>query len=213
MINLLDQTLVIRGFVQDDFCSEYIKNFEKRKIKITYESSPNAVTGKIQTSSGKTLQINHNDVTYQDINKRIELALQSWINHLEEKKIFNIHVLKKHLLFPHSIRLIKYEKGLYIHPHTDWDHFTHASVTINLNSDYTGGEFVFFNGKEKIFLGRGDALVFPADPFWVHEVLPVTEGARYSINTFIRSVPTEKFHKLLYDVNQYQNSDNRYRII
>ena len=34
-------------------------------------------------------------------------------------------------------------------------------------------------------------MIWPADYFWVHEVTPITEGSRYSTNSFIRSIDSE----------------------
>ena len=75
------------------------------------------------------------------------------------------------------------------HNHTDHAPYIYGSCTFNLNEEYEGGEFAFFTGKKKIKLKRGDALIFPADHYWVHEVKPITKGVRYSTNCFLQSVP------------------------
>jgi predicted 2-oxoglutarate/Fe(II)-dependent dioxygenase YbiX len=90
---------------------------------------------------------------------------------------------------------MKYETGAEIHPHSDHAPGTYGSISFNLNDNYEGGEFKFFNGNYTIPLNKGDALIFPADYFWVHEVTKVTKGERYSINSFIRSHP-EIFKKI-----------------
>jgi len=211
-MKVTDQALIIKNFIPNTVCEQYIEHFEKNRIKIGYESSLNASNGVYETSSGKTLEIKKTDKYYKEINNSIEFLLQNWVKYLQDKESYNTYLLSGILLFPHKIRMIKYEKGLSIHPHTDWTHFTHASVTINLNSGYTGGDFVFFKGKEKIKLGQGDAIIFPADLFWVHEVTSVTDKARYSINTFIRSVPSEYFDKHIAEINKYQLHKDRYHI-
>ena len=38
---------------------------------------------------------------------------------------------------------------------------------------------------------KGDALIFPANHFFVHEVTEITEGRRYSVNSFLTSFPIE----------------------
>jgi predicted 2-oxoglutarate/Fe(II)-dependent dioxygenase YbiX len=86
-------------------------------------------------------------------------------------------------------RLLKYETGAQIHPHTDHDPYTYGSCTFNLNDNYSGGEFAWFRDRYRLKLGRGDGLIFPADFFWVHEVKPITEGVRYSTNSFLLSIP------------------------
>ena len=34
-------------------------------------------------------------------------------------------------------------------------------------------------------LKTGEAMIFPAEPIWIHGTEPVTEGSRYSINCFL----------------------------
>jgi hypothetical protein len=38
-------------------------------------------------------------------------------------------------------------------------------------------------------LKAGEAMIWPADYFWVHEVEPVITGVRYSTNSFLMSIP------------------------
>ena len=52
-------------------------------------------------------------------------------------------------------------------------------MTIILNNDYEGGEFEFFNNKNKIKEKAGTILVFPS--YMVHKVNPITKGTRYSL--------------------------------
>ena len=85
-----------------------------------------------------------------------------------------------------NIRIIKYGIGESIKDHTDVGGTIRGSLTINLNDDYEGGEFRFFGGKVKISLSAGEAMLFPAEPLWIHGTEPVTKGARYTINCFLR---------------------------
>jgi len=84
-----------------------------------------------------------------------------------------------------NIRIIKYGVGECIKDHNDINLTERCSVTINLNENYKGGEFRFFNGNIKETLKTGEAMIFPAEPIWIHGTEPVTEGARYSINCFL----------------------------
>lgn len=86
-----------------------------------------------------------------------------------------------------NIRILKYEEGQSIKDHSDVEGAIRASCTLNLNEDYEGGEFRFFNGQEKLSLKTGDALLFPAEPVWIHGTEPITKGVRYSINCFLHS--------------------------
>ena len=84
-----------------------------------------------------------------------------------------------------NIRILKYEKGNQIKDHSDVDFNIRASCTLNLNEDYEGGEFRFFDGQIKHSFKTGDAMLFPAEPIWIHGTEPVTKGIRYSINCFL----------------------------
>ena len=87
----------------------------------------------------------------------------------------------------HNIRILKYEKGSSIKDHTDVANTIRASCTLNLNEDYEGGEFRFFDGQIKETFKTGDAMIFPAEPIWIHGTEPITKGVRYAINCFLKS--------------------------
>jgi predicted 2-oxoglutarate/Fe(II)-dependent dioxygenase YbiX len=57
------------------------------------------------------------------------------------------------------------------------------SIVGNLNDDYRGGEFVFFN-KLEVELKKGDILIFPSSFMYPHKVNKITEGTRYSFVTW-----------------------------
>lgn len=188
---LTDLILHLKNVVSKSECQVYINEFEKRKVGAGYESSFNSKKEMIEKSNFKVISLSETYPNYNSIIEIMNHGLQKWINHLESFDSFNTAYYKKRLLYPHKVRILKYSKNSFIHPHTDYDMFEHASITINLNDDYGGGQFCFFNKKYNLNLGMGDVLVFPADPFWVHEVTPIISGDRYSINSFICSYPPE----------------------
>jgi predicted 2-oxoglutarate/Fe(II)-dependent dioxygenase YbiX len=83
--------------------------------------------------------------------------------------------------------MLKYEKGEFYTQHTD--SFTERprelSVSLLLNDDYVGGEFAFFNRDVMIRSGKGSAIIFPSNFLYPHEIMPVLEGTRYSIITWL----------------------------
>jgi predicted 2-oxoglutarate/Fe(II)-dependent dioxygenase YbiX len=169
-------------------CDLLINEYERKRITAGKEQSYHAYEGKVVQSNFKRIEVSETSNQYELVRSKTEQALSKWLLHLDSQKMYNVPVLRSVLRYPYNFRILKYEKGNYIHPHTDWDHFNFASVTLNLNDDYTGGEFAFMNGKHILRLEQGDALVFPTDHYWVHEVYPVDTGVRYSVNTFISSV-------------------------
>lgn len=193
---LPDLILHLKNVVPKDECDDYIHEFERRKVGAEYETSLNSQTKIHEKSNYKVVTLTESYQNYDRLIATMNRGLKNWIEHLETFNAFNTVFYKKKLLYPHKLRILKYQKDCYIHPHTDVDVFEHASITINLNDNYEGGQFCFFNKKHILNLGIGDILVFPADPFWVHEVSPITSGTRYSINSFVCSVPPnirEKF--------------------
>lgn len=85
-----------------------------------------------------------------------------------------------------NIRIMRYKEGQEIKDHLDIGHTNNrASCTINLNSNYEGGEFSFFSGKHLLNLKEGEGIIFPAEQIWIHGVCPVTKGTRYAINCFL----------------------------
>jgi hypothetical protein len=82
--------------------------------------------------------------------------------------------------------LLKYEVGQFYTPHTDSfkERPREISCSFALNDDYEGGELAFF-GRELVYkLKKGDALMFPSNFMYPHEIMPVTSGTRYSIVTW-----------------------------
>ena len=82
--------------------------------------------------------------------------------------------------------LLKYTEGCFYTEHTDSFKGRPRAVSCSfiLNDEFEGGEFAFFN-KELIYkLEKGDALMFPSNFMYPHEIMPVTKGTRYSIITW-----------------------------
>lgn len=84
--------------------------------------------------------------------------------------------------------LLRYKTGGFYSEHTD--SFLQAprlvSCSFALNDNYKGGEFAFFDKEIKYKLSKGDALMFPSTFMYPHQIMPVTEGVRYSIITWFR---------------------------
>jgi len=85
-----------------------------------------------------------------------------------------------------NIRVMRYREGEQILDHLDVNKRNRAACTINLNEDYEGGEFRFFDGQIKEVFKTGDAMIFPAEPIWIHGTEPITKGTRYAVNCFLK---------------------------
>jgi predicted 2-oxoglutarate/Fe(II)-dependent dioxygenase YbiX len=189
MFDITKLALKIPNFLTHEECDRLINEFEQRKEESMFESSKNFKTNKHEYSSFKVVPLTPSTNNFDFIRQKTKAAIDLWIKYLEQPNFFFTTSLKEKLRFSHDYRIMKYETGSEIHPHSDHDPGTYGSISFNLNDNYEGGDFKFFNGNHTIPLGKGDALIFPADYFWVHEVTKVTKGERYSINSFIRSNP------------------------
>jgi len=58
------------------------------------------------------------------------------------------------------------------------------SSTLYYNDNYKGGEIFFVNQDLKIKPTAGSLLLFPSNENYIHEVLPVDSGTRYSSTNF-----------------------------
>lgn len=87
-----------------------------------------------------------------------------------------------------QIDLLKYQAGGKYEKHID--HFFGSTRTLsfilNLNEEYEGGDFVFYDEKnneaiKKIKCNTGTVIFFPSNFLYPHSVQPITKGTRYSI--------------------------------
>ena len=105
----------------------------------------------------------------------------------EVKKNKRDFVARRHTDF----RVNKYDKGGFMSLHCDNIHHSHgqkygypqASVLLFLNDDYEGGEFVV--SELQLNIKKGDAIIFPSNFMFPHEVKEVKSGTRWSIISWL----------------------------
>jgi|TARA_B110000211_G_scaffold221298_1_gene268778 hypothetical protein len=190
----------INGLVPKDVCKKIINIFEKYPELNGVEASYKYQTKKHEIDNFKCLNLSrienpNEDILYalNEAKKYISIMIANYVLYIKSKKIsptFSDILINS----SHNIRILKYKKGQSIKDHTDLnikvnniDVNVKASCTLNLNEDYEGGEFRFFDGQIKEVFKTGDAMLFPAEPIWIHGTEPITKGTRYSINCFLHS--------------------------
>tara|TARA_R110002167_G_scaffold80584_1_gene221425 strand:- start:224 stop:814 length:591 start_codon:yes stop_codon:yes gene_type:complete len=183
----------INGLVPKNVCKKIINIFEKYPELNGVEGSYKYQTKKRETDNFKCLNLSrienpNEDILYSlnEAKKYIAIMIANYVLYIKSKKIsptFSDFLINS----SQNIRILKYKKGQSIKDHTDVDAKIRASCTLNLNEDYEGGEFRFFDGQIKEVFKTGDAMLFPAEPIWIHGTEPVTKGTRYSINCFLHS--------------------------
>ena len=188
----------INGLVPKDVCKFFINFYEKHyqlaQLETSYKFKENKITrdnfGCINLSQLRDK--NYNKELYHEFEKPFELAsnyisimIANYVLHIKQNicPTFSDLFIKQ----TDNIRILKYDVGEYIGDHADVGPSIRASCTLNLNEDYEGGDFRFFDGKVKHQFKTGDAMLFPAEPIWIHGTEPITKGTRYSINCFLKN--------------------------
>jgi|DEB0MinimDraft_4_1074332.scaffolds.fasta_scaffold22100_3 hypothetical protein len=183
----------INGLVPKDVCQRIINIFEKYPELNVQEKSYKFKTDKHEMDNFTCLNLSRINNPNEDISWALETAsrfinimVTNYVLHIKSKGIsptFNNHLINS----SQNIRILRYKEGQCIKDHCDVDWRTRASCTLNLNEGYKGGEFRFFDGQIKETYKTGDAMIFPAEPIWIHGTEPIAKGTRYSINCFLHS--------------------------
>ena len=191
---IVDQKYHLKGLINKDICNQLIQFYEDNLQDVTTEQSYKFNKDK---SSNDLMEDNcgflniselrgrkEYDEPYKIILKYLRIVLTNHAMYIRN----NLCPTYENIFMHHTdnIRIIKYGVGQSIKDHTDVAETVRGSLTINLNDDYEGGEFRFFGGQVKVNLSAGEAMLFPAEPLWIHGTEPVTKGARYTINCFLR---------------------------
>jgi hypothetical protein len=199
-IKLTDLIYHKENYLSKDECDFLINEYETSLDEKILEHCPDADTGIDTWSSFKKINLIPETEAFNLVHSKNERIINEYHDYLDSFNSFHVD-FRKALNYSHQYRLMKYDVGTKIHRHTDHDPFVYGSCTINLNDEYTGGDFCFFKGQHRIKLKVGDILIFPADYFWVHEVEEIKSGVRYSVNSFLMSVS----HSVKNNVTRYKD--------
>jgi hypothetical protein len=189
----INSTSKLEDFIQvfDDILLEKHCNAIIKEYELSDEwQSLGTGTYNIKNTQARTctgIPISHEviiDKNYE-IRKRIdEILFVSTQKVIEKyKEIFSSFKME----IDTGYEMLRYEKGQYYIQHTDSfkEQQRSLSCSIQLNDDYIGGEFAFFDREILIRTKPGSVIVFPSNFMYPHEIMPVIEGTRYSIITWL----------------------------
>jgi Rps23 Pro-64 3,4-dihydroxylase Tpa1-like proline 4-hydroxylase len=180
----------INKLVPEDVCKYFIDFYEKNNEFSVRENSYKFKTKKREEDNFKCINLTDCSLKDKKFIEPLELAkryvsimITNYVLYIQKNicPTFDSKLISK----SYNLRILKYEKGQFINDHCDHGINTRASCTLNLNKDYEGGQFRFFDGQIKHSFKTGDAMIFPAEPIWIHGTEPITQGVRYSINCFL----------------------------
>ena len=191
---ITDLKFHLKGLINQEVCADLINFFEDKKHMAIPESSykfyedEKANDKKEDNSHFLNISQLRNEKDFEEpyeiILKYIRIVLTN--HEIYVRNNFCPNYQNIHMTHTKNIRILKYDVGHCIKDHTDVSGSTRGSLTINLNEDYEGGEFRFFGGRVKLSLSRGEAMLFPGEPIWIHGTEPITKGTRYAINCFLQ---------------------------
>ena len=176
MIKLTDFVHRYDNIIEKEICEEIIN---QKDLKF------NGAT----TGGGKLTQ--HRNCLVKPLEKKFDNIIHGIVS-----KTVQLY-MKNHEHFGPGIGSIEdtgYQHLLYLGSHKGEykEHIDHVdlfprilSISILLNDNYEGGDFSFFNHQHIVKKKQGSAVVFPSNFCFPHAVLPVTQGDRHSIITWI----------------------------
>ena len=216
MFDIKRLLLRIPNFLTKEECL-FLINEHKKQIHLgTKEISADAIDGKWKEATFTAVSALPQTTAFNFLKDKTKKAVKIYTEYLNSSNYFH-KLISESVNFSHDYRILEYKKGAQIHPHIDHDPFVNGSITMNLNDNYEGGEFGFFNNNWKLKLKQGEVIIFPANYFWVHQVNKITQGTRYSINSFLTSLPIKIIDETLnYSekiMNEYMNTTPKSEIL
>jgi|TARA_R100001015_G_C4542091_1_gene105860 predicted 2-oxoglutarate/Fe(II)-dependent dioxygenase YbiX len=177
MNNLKDFIKVYDNVLDKDICKKIIKTADKSKFKMaTLEDK--VEDAKIRNCYNKPLSQEFETTIFETVGNVLTLYQNDIGSFADGAEGIDTGYI--HLFYKGS------EKGKY---ETHIDHFSAEprllSISILLNDNFDGGSFCFFN-EYVIEKKVGSAIAFPSNFMFPHAVLPVSNGDRHSIITWIR---------------------------
>ena len=176
--DLRDYIIQFRGLLSQDTCDEIIAWSKTLPQADTAWDGWELAKSAVSNTENTLLDSRQCEFTMLNqhrgpCHEQLRLALE----HIQQRYPF-YHKATQHT----GVQLIRYGKGHKFEEHVD----TYGaaprilSASIVLNDDYEGGELTFWQDKHKVSdMATGDAVVFPSNFTYPHQVKPITAGTRY----------------------------------
>jgi predicted 2-oxoglutarate/Fe(II)-dependent dioxygenase YbiX len=180
---LEDYIHIVKNAIDNQTCDEILNEFINSDEWVNTEIA-SGINKNVRNC--QTIVISYPHVIQK--NKDIRQGLDNAIFDGASKCIKEYNVKFSHCKIEEDsgYELLKYPEGCFYIEHTDSFKAAPRAISCSfmVNDDFEGGEFAFFNRELKYKLEKGDALLFPSNFMYPHEVMPVTKGTRYSIITW-----------------------------
>ena len=174
------------GVVSPDICNSLVNRFNENSYQEAKVGGNNAgITNK---------KIRDAQIQWAQKNDLVECILARFITQANQEALWNFDITE-----PEIVQIGKYEENQFYEQHIDSyikgsdvmatgfgggviipmlsQRKISASLLLNDESEYEGGDLIILNETVKI-KKQGSIIVFPS--FMAHQVTPVTSGVRYS---------------------------------
>lgn len=182
---LKDYIMVVDSALPNKLCAdileEYGKSTEWKPAGIGEDNSIHDIR-KCEGISMSEYEVIKDNFVRKELDNQVHSCLTKAIEKYFEK--FNSAMCFRDT----GYELLRYSVGGKYDEHIDYNPnvIRNLTVSFNLNDEYKGGEFSFFNNTNLYKLKRGSCIIFPSNFMFPHGIMPVTEGIRYAIITWMR---------------------------
>ena len=180
--SLADFIILHNDFLPHDLCDQIVSEYAPDEYLYDVHDA-------MDTSFRNLFELNMSDpevINSSNSYVRKNLDRQVWTKVRDEEcGISAFHPIQTIKDTGYSLR--RMVKGHFYKQHKDKGPYaTHSiSVSICLSDDYEGGELCFFDRELSFKLKKGQALSFPSNYLYPHEVREVTAGTRYALITWL----------------------------
>lgn len=172
--------VTIPKLLPEDFCAELVAE---------YSNDPNLVCGKRVDGQGSTTRTCFELPTFQHLNTAKRKHLDAELFDYVDKAVGIYKARWPECRFDHDTGYVyvRYQEGQYFSQHTDKffkSRGRSVTISMSLNEDFEGGEWAWFDRELVKRFKTGDAVMFPSNWCFPHEILPVIKGTRHAMVTW-----------------------------
>jgi len=173
-----------KNILSVELCNQII-DYKFNYVKSTYSTHKGLSPNKKRVEMDE-MWIRKDDIFYNDLKDAVSEVAKKYTVKMKSFLDRDFVVQKTT-----DFRLNKYDVGGFMSRHCDNIHHSHgqtygypqASVLLFLNDNFKGGEFLV--SEEQPTIKTGEALIFPSNFMFPHEVKKITQGTRWSIVSWL----------------------------
>lgn len=185
MMNIEDYIVVFEDVMTHNLCDAIVEEFKNEE---EWEPTTIGNNGTLDENIrfADTILISYPHVIEKNPKVRSKLDRYVFVSAKLSIEKYNRKFPKAFIEQDSGYQLLRYKKGNFYKQHTDnfLKHPRSVSCSFALNDDYEGGEWGFFDRQKVIKVPKGSAIMFPSNFMYPHEIMPVTNGIRYSLITW-----------------------------